>query len=643
MKKNSLVSIALSAILASSAYGVDKIEDIVVTSKSKKEVLDVAGSSSIITAEDIKRMNASTIEEILEEVVGLNAGVNDSSISGRKTISIRGLDSKNSLILIDGRRVSGTDAQIGHSDFQYSWLPIDAIERIEVVRGPMSSLYGSKALGGVINIITKQPKDKIESSLDIEGGKTSHSRGGDERSMSFTSGGKVNDSFSYTIFAEKKKKEITDEPDDDAATEHEGKNISNIMLNTWFNIDDTSKLTLSALQSKEIRSTNDYDEYYDIKKNHYSIAYDKDFNDFALRLNYYKTKSDSHPERFEYTHKLEDDVFNAEVIIDSIKNNYIIVGAEYRKEGYKKIYDESSKSSGNFENEIDYKSVFIQDEIDLRDDLILTIGTRYDKHENFGAEISPKAYLVYKIDENSRLKGGYGHGFSAPTVTQSSDSYQFRNYYAGHGFDGNSDLKPESSDSYELSYEYDNNDITFKSTVFYNDVTDLIDTTATGTEANAVCATWMFGPCPFPDPITIQQYDNIDKATTKGLELEFSKDNVLPGLDFDMNYTYLKTKDKGTGKELKLKPVHKINTKLSYLLPYDINSTLRYKYTGKQKDSDYEQLGAYSTYAIQFSKEFRSGITLRTGVENIGNKQLADDYDYQIRSRYYYVGVNYKF
>lgn len=643
MNKKNLVSISLSFIFASTLLGIDKLDNVVVTSKSNKEIIDVAGSASIITAKDIKKMNASSVEEILEEVVGVNSGVNSSSIFGRKTVSVRGLDSKNSLILIDGRRVSGTDAQIGHSDFQYNWLPIEAIERIEIVRGPMSSLYGSKAIGGVINIITKQPKEKIASIIDIETGTPSHSRGGNETNISFTSGGKINDKLSFSVFAEKKHEQITNEKDDTTATEHEGKDIKNFMLNTWYNIDDTQSINLSALISNEIRSTEDYSEYYDIKKRHYSINYNKDFDNFALKLNYYKTISDSHPEQFSYTHKLEDDVINAEFVVDSIEKNHIIFGAELRKESYEKIYDDSANSSGNFSDDISYKSLFIQDEIDLSENLILTLGTRYDKHENFGAEISPKAYLVYKLNENSRIKGGYGHGFSAPTVTQSSDAYQFRNYYAGHGFDGNSDLKPESSDSYEISYEYDNNETSFKSTVFYNDITDLIETTVTGTEANAICATWVFGPCPFSDPITIQEYNNVSKAVTKGLELEYSKNNVIDGLDFDINYTFLKTEDKETGQELKLKPTHKINTKITYLLPYEVESTFRHKYTGKQKDDEYKTLGAYSTYAVQLSKKFTKSLTVRTGVENIGNKQLDDSYDYQIRGRYYYVGLNYKF
>ena len=92
------------------------------------------------------------LKDVLRDVPGVqltNEGDN------RKGVSIRGLDSSYTLILIDGKRVNSRNAVFRHNDFDLNWIPVDSIERIEVVRGPMSSLYGSDALGGVVNIITK--------------------------------------------------------------------------------------------------------------------------------------------------------------------------------------------------------------------------------------------------------------------------------------------------------------------------------------------------------------------------------------------------------------------------------------------------------------------------------------------------------
>lgn len=642
MLNKKLIAVTSAMILASNLYAGDRLNDVVITAKSKKQLIDTAGSTSIITAEEIEKMGVNSINEVLEETVGISRGVNNSSTFGRKTISIRGLESKNSLILIDGRRVSGSDAQIGHSDFQYNWLPLSAIEKIEVVRGPMSSLYGSNALGGVINIITKRPINKIESELDIKFGRTNHSRGGDDRDYSIVSSGKVNDKFAYSIFGQFNDEELTTKPSDSNVTDLEGKTVRNIMANGWFTIDDTQNIEISFLKSDEKRKTVDYDNYYDLDKTHAAITYNKEFRDLAFKASLYTTKSENKIEQFSYTHNLSNTVLNTEAIIDSIDKHFIIAGAEIRRESYDKIYD--TTSSNAFGNSFSYSSAYLQDEIDVTNNLILTLGIRYDKHENFGGEISPKAFAVYKLQDNMRLKLGYGHGFNAPTVTQSSDSYQFRNYYAGYGFDGDSNLKPEVADSYELGFEYKGKDLIFKTTGFFNDVKNLIDyTTESGTESNLVCSTWAFGPCPFPDPISVRQYGNVDNATTKGIELEYQQDNIVDGLDFDLNYTYLKTEDKETSRELKLKPKHTLNAKISYELPYEIDSSLRYSYTGKQYDADYEQLDAYATSAMQLSKKVTKDLTVRFGIENLTDKRLDDDYEYQLRSRFYYAGLNYKF
>ncbi len=632
----------LIILLTVNLYASDKLDDIVVTTKSNKQLIDTAGSTSIITAKDIQKMGVTSINEVLEQSVGISRGVNNSSTFGRKTISIRGLDSKNTLILIDSRRISGSDAQIGHSNFQYNWLPLSAIEKIEVIRGPMSSLYGSNALGGVINIITKKPTDKIESELSISLGKPTHSRGGNESDYSFISSGKVTEQFSYSFFGQINDTKLTSKPSSSKATELEGNDIKNLMANAWFTIDKTQNIQISFLKSDEIRQTIDYTKYYDIDKTHAAITYNKEFDNFALKSTLYTTESENKIEQFEYNHRLNNRVFNTEAMIDSINKNFIIVGAEIRREAYDKIYDRPSANS--FGDSFSYEAIYLQDEIDITNKLALTLGIRYDKHENFGKELSPKAYLVYKIRENMRLKGGYGHGFNAPTVTQSSNSYNFRNYYAGYGFDGNSNLKPEVTDSYEIGFEYKTKDTILKTTAFYNDIKDLIDyTTQSKTEPNLLCKTWTYGPCYFRDPISVRQYGNVDNAITKGLELEYQQNNILKGLDFDFNYTYLKTEDKETKQELKLKPKHTLNANLSYKLPYEIDSNLRYSYIGKQYDVNSNKLDPYGTLAVQFSKEIMKDLTLNLGAENLTNLHLSDEYEYQIRGRFVYTKLNYKF
>lgn len=127
----------------SSAAGQTAENKIMVTAKSNQTDHDIPVSSTIITSQDIAATNASSIKDVLIEQAGINLGVNSSSVYGRQNISIRGSATGHVLILVDSKKVSGSDAQIGHSDFEYNWVPMDAIERIEVIKGPMSSIHGS--------------------------------------------------------------------------------------------------------------------------------------------------------------------------------------------------------------------------------------------------------------------------------------------------------------------------------------------------------------------------------------------------------------------------------------------------------------------------------------------------------------------
>ncbi len=629
MKK--LQSIVLSTILSSTLLQANNLEKVIVTAKTKQNVETTAGSITVITQEQIKQMHVSSVQDILVQTVGVSLGVNSSSISGRESISIRGAQSKHTLILIDGKRISGTDAQISHSDFQYNWVPINSIAKIEIIRGPMSSIYGSKAIGGVINIITKKSNENFHGGISLLGANSS-ANGGNERDISLNLGGKISKKLKLSLAAENKEIKATYKKSDNTKILREGKKIKNILLDLDYKIDNTQNISASYLRGKEIRSntvtpghtgiTTFYDEYYEINKTNYSLAYKKNFSDLTMDIKYYINQSDSHTDQYNYTHELKDSVLNTEFAIDIFDNQFIIAGLEYRTEAYDKVYDTSS--TGDFSDKISYKSAYVQDEIEVNDALVLTLGTRYDKHERFGAELSPKANIVYSINENHKLKASYGHGFNAPTVTENSSSYK-----VGHGpstfYQGNDNLKAEKSDTYELGYEFYFNDISFKSAIFYTNVKDLISSKVISTSP------------------TVNQYSNINKSTMSGIELEYSQKDLFQDLDVSIAYDYLRTKNKDTNKELTRKPKQNVAMNLSYALPYGIHSNMHLNYTGSQLDTSSDPLGGYTTYSLQFSKSFTKSFSGKVGVDNLSNKILSDESDYNIKGRLLYVGLDYSF
>lgn len=135
---------------------VHALEKVVVTA-SRHAVLEVdaPASLSVVSRRDIEARGADNVLDAVRAEPGIS--LQGRAVGGRKVIALRGLDSRHTLFLVNGQRIGASDGVIGASDFQYDWIASDDIERIEVVRGPLSVLYGSEALGGVVNIITRQP------------------------------------------------------------------------------------------------------------------------------------------------------------------------------------------------------------------------------------------------------------------------------------------------------------------------------------------------------------------------------------------------------------------------------------------------------------------------------------------------------
>jgi outer membrane receptor for ferrienterochelin and colicins len=595
-----------------------------VTAKSNQIDHDIPISTTIITAEDIAAANASSISDVLIQQAGISLGVNSASVYGRKNISIRGSATGHVLILVDGKKVSGSDAQIGHSDFEYNWVPMGAIERIEVIKGPASSIYGSQGIGGVINIITKKSRDKFSGEVDVSYGASSDD-GGDEFKLGLNVGGQIADRFSMFVSAERIDLDPSRDEDDSTETKIEGKEINNGLARFQFNIDETQYIEASYGQGTEDRIEVDDILYYDIDRKNYSIGYNKEFNSVTLDFDAYVTDSDTHyfttSTTGGYAHTMTDSAVRGEVDIAAFKNHYIVTGAEFKNQDYEKAYDKAASSDKNFANDMDNTSIFLQDEINITEAFIVTAGARYDYHEKFNGELSPKIGALYKLGEHHRIRANYGEGFMAPTVTQNSSSYE-ATAMRGITIHGNDDLQPESSKSYELGYEFFTDTTEFKVSVYKTDVENLIDTQYLEGSSDE------------------KMYVNVDSATLQGFECELSQD-ITQNYNIRIGYQYLDTEDESTGEELENRPRHTVNVRFNAVLPWDIHATLGADYTGEQIDDD-EECDDFIVFNAQISKTFRDTITLRLGVDNIGDEDLNDK-PYDIEGRMFYAGVNFKF
>lgn len=218
------------ALLAAAPAGHHTLQAVTVTATmTEQEARTAPASVTVVTEEELAQRNAANLLDAVRGTPGVT--FQGRQVGGRKTLALRGMEGKHTLTLIDGRRISASDDVIGHSDYQYGWLPMAAVERVEIIRGPLSALYGSEALGGVINLITKKPKDRWMASIGLSGATGLDSdTAADALRTSVYAAGPLGEQFNLAINAEKSYQGSTVLPEDRAQSEIEGNRTRSLGL-----------------------------------------------------------------------------------------------------------------------------------------------------------------------------------------------------------------------------------------------------------------------------------------------------------------------------------------------------------------------------------------------------------------------------
>jgi outer membrane receptor for ferrienterochelin and colicins len=611
---------------------------VVTATRTEVSLKEAPGAITIISAEDIKDMTANDIMDIVRETAGVS--LIGRGVGGRTVVSIRGLESRQTLILIDGKRVAASDPVFGHSDFEQNWVPIESIERIEVVRGPLSALYGSEAMGGVINIITKKATGQWHGSVKAGGGVRADDNGGENLSYgAYLAGPLAKDKIGLDISAEYIRDENTPDPDDSQYTEIEEKEVSSVSARLTFTPtkNHTLEAGLTLVSDERRRDTvsrgNNYEDIYGLDKTIYSLDWQGTIGPARSSVTLYRSDIDKDGRKeyesgavTEYPERLINDVLDAQTTF-GIGSNLLTLGAEFRKE------ELESTSLLEGRDEVTHQALFIQDELPLFGDrLLLTPGVRWDDHETFGSEVSPRLYALYKITDRINLKAGYGHAFRAPTVKQVSEGYYAAN--GPHIFLGNPDVEPEKSNAYEVGAEYFGKNMFARAIFFYNAIDNLIAYDQIGTDGSS----------------RIYIAANVDKAETRGAETEVGV--TLPhGFELSAAYTYLDAEDTENDVRLTGKPRHSVSAKLKHSwAAWGLSSSLRVQYIGDQvledDDGELEETPDYALWHFSARKQLPMDIEVQVGVDNITDVRLADETDlfaYEERGRFYYANLRYSF
>lgn len=627
--------LAVALTCAGFAQAETRLKDVVVSAtQSEHEVRTAPASVSVITREEIETRNPLDLLDAVRGTPGVT--LMGRSLSGRKTLSMRGLEGKHVLNLIDGRRISPTDDVVGHSDYQYGWLPMSAIERVEVVRGPMSTLYGSEALGGVVNLITRQPGDRWIGSLGVTGADLRSGDGGGRAGASLFATGPVGESFDLRLTAETNRIGDVPRKEDPRYSELEGRKTQTVGASGRLKLAPGQTLEAGWIDGEEKRWRDNitsnvlHKDRYDIARNHGYLAWRGEFDGWRAQANAYRSELDVKNSRTNgvapTTPQNFVDVAYDALATTRIGNHRLTFGGEYRTETMTHPHLATGKDDAT------HKALFIQDELPLGKQLAFTAGLRADNHEFFGTEWSPRAYLVWEATPELIVKGGYGHAFKAPTLKQVSPVYVGT---AGpHSFYGNASVKPEKSDSIEISADWQRGPLNLRGTLFHTKVKDLISTILFQTDPTP----------PFPAR-RHYRYVNLNKAEVTGLETGFSW-NLTSDLLWQTDLTLLRTRDKEKDKEMYSRPRTSVASRLDWKGGNGWSARLGVEYTGRQlvaaTTTTDARLPAYSLWNASVGKQFGKALTARVGVENLGNTRLAEKdpkFSYAERGRTLFASV----
>ncbi|KHT37050.1 TonB-dependent receptor [Pectobacterium carotovorum] len=678
MKGNSLINLKSAVALALAATTNVAVaagnDDVLVVTASgyEKKLTNAPASISVVSEEELSQKSYHDLGEALSGVEGVDVR-SGTGKTGGLDISIRGMPSSYTLILIDGVRqnASGDTTPNGFDTMNTAVMPpLSAIERIEVIRGPMSTLYGSDAIGGVVNIITKKNSKQWSGSVNLSHTVQEHRKWGDSSTLGFyTSGPLVNEQFSLALRGNLEHRQASsvtslNNSGGDTRIPFPTKTDNyNVGGKLSFKTSEANTLWVDGDVSRQTYDNNNsqlgpigitgggYRDELRFERNKLAIGHDTDlsFGRWSSNLSYAVTENKGRlltPRVLNTANAnlagRDRELKNTNTIFDTMlvspvgEDHLLTVGGQFWNARLKDGIV-LANSGETFEQKS--WSLYAEDDWQLLDPLSLTVGARYEKHDSFGGHLSPRAYLVWNVADDWTVKGGVSTGYKAPSLAQ------LHNGVSGVGGNGttstigNPNLKPEESTNFETGVYYANPaDVKANITGFVNHYKNAIDSV----ELNSSTGT----------------YRNIGKARTQGVELATSFPVVVPDITLALNYTYTHSEQIGgnnPGAALTTTAKHMANARLNWKIDEQWNSWLAAEYRAKTPrfTTNYTNLNAaqklvyddrgadlksWTVVNLGTSYKLTKDVTLNGTVNNLLDKDFSQVQAYASGRNTYYAG-----
>lgn len=629
--------IILLLLFSMSVYGEQQkqelpleVKEVVVVTASKTGVSmkDVARSVIVIDREEIQISNTTDVVELIREKAGIHIAQNGAGPGVNSSLFVRGANSNYNLILIDG-----VPLNMPGGDYDLGDLSLDGVERIEIVKGPVSVIYGPYAVASVINIITKKDGSK--------GSKVSFAAGNYGTFHELFDVNMNKGDWRFNLYGSRL--------DSERQLELNNKYYRNVLgMRLDYNVSRDSSLSfhLRWNKAKDNYPTGsagdrfmpielyDHDQYIKNSEVFFATQYGMRHNSWQpiIRFSYIRMKLDYYDEDSGMLIDPFGPYFgNDEVsryIIEmqnniSYKSHLFTLGVEYQREEFNSMNNYSIEP---FMGERGNVGLYMQDQWkDGREKLYITTGIRADKNSNYNLAMSPQVSLSYKITADTFIKSNIGLGFKAPSFWQT----------LGGGFaTGNPELKPEKNISFDLSYQYklDRYKLRIEPAVFLNKFYDLVQ----------------YEPHFNPE---IPDYENVGSAYSYGAELEMEK-YISDGFSIKLSSAYIIAREDSDSEEeiermLLRRPKYTANLDFKYDKD-KLSSLFSFIFVGRRVDLDYsksmfsaERVWAPSYYLvnISFRYKIRNNIKATMRMENLLNKKYEEVYGYTARKRTILLGL----
>lgn len=580
------------------------LSPVVVTATRTAQTVDESlASVTVITREDIDNSQALTIPDILRGVPGLD--ITMGGLGKTASVFMRGTESDHVLVLVDGVKIGS--ATTGSVAFEH--LPLSQIERIEIVRGPRSSLYGSEAIGGVIQIFTRQGKGK-KPSITFSGG------AGEDNTYQLTGGvSGTTKGTSYSLFANNLQNEgfndcrgtdsagcFTFEPDED------GYENTSFSARVGQRFGDKANMEIYALRTQ---GHTEYDSAFDNEADFVQQV-------FGLKADYVANEhwlmninvGQSLDETDNFGNSAPNSFFNTTRTSGAFVNNFLFSDKDTLTVGIDYQLDEVDSSTVYTGESLDNKGLFAEYQTQSGDTMLIA-GIRKDDNEQFGDHTTGNVGLGYSLSPRTRFLVSYGTAYKAPSFNEL--------YYPNFG---NPNLAPEKSNSVEMGFKGKQPYYRWSMTAYHTKIDQLIATNF--------------------DAATGNYYANINAAKITGVDLSLNWRKK--GWEFNTNFSWLKPEDETTGNLLP----HRAETTAKVELaerrgPARLGISVLAQGHRYDDAANTQRLSSYGIFNANYEHNFSKNWAVRARLENILDKEYETARFYNTQGRFWFVSVHYQY